>query len=185
MTTEFSIFTDVEMYDTAPFSERDKIFNECCKETMICAVYSPIVLKWPFREAWMWLRHQLAWGRGNRVLLLVGVLYAPRNVYQDIKAGTHACVTQSPTSKAEEECYCLSYAPRNAPLSLAGQSISGFCPGNKSRNSMVHHIIMDSFFSAVTPVFYFTDFGVEKLSKTFSHYFRKNTKEAFYADNSH
>ena len=81
------IFTDVEIYDNSP---RESV-NICYKEPMICAVYSPIVLKWPFHEAWMWVRFQLACGRGNgRVVLLVSVLYAPRNVYQDIKARTHA-----------------------------------------------------------------------------------------------
>lgn len=72
MTTSSWHFTDVQMYDAAPFSKREKVFNDCYKETMIRAVHSPIVLKWPFREAWLWLRHQLAWSRGNsRVLLLV------------------------------------------------------------------------------------------------------------------
>ena len=56
----------------------------------LCSVQSNH-LKWPFHEAWMWVRFQLACGRGNgRVVLLVSVLYAPRNVYQDIKGGTHA-----------------------------------------------------------------------------------------------
>ena len=81
---QFSIFTDVEMYDNSP---RKSSTYAAKKQWLVQSNH----LKWPFHEAWMWVRFQLACGRGNgRVVLLVSVLYAPRNVYQDIKGGTHA-----------------------------------------------------------------------------------------------